>query len=354
MHTVSEAQKFSYNNTYCQKMNVTLSVAFGRPPIQLPSQSIVDINLAVTVVFTTVSPIFNGMLFLVMLFSKELRSQPYQWLLANYLLSTIALMFGFGIYRIFQIQNYRYDGFMKSSEESNCGVARFFEFPLLTSNICLFLLGCERYVLLKDNKAVNRFVLFLFLALPWTLGIYCYIFELVASKERYLNIPYVGLCIDISSERESRRNLYVVLNVAVPLSLALTSITLAYYKCYVVYKNTTMYLRRRSFGNADEEAFLLHRKKFVRKVFRSINIAAILLGIRVAITTITSSLFSQFSEDDLSQDYRNRVGTIGVVIIYLETIIIPTVYLIYNHTIQKALINSLLKLIPRYRRAVIS
>ena len=88
-------------------MNATFSAGFGRPPIHLPSQSIVDVNLAVTIVFTTVTPIFNGILILVVLFSKQLRSQPYQLLLANYLLSTIALMFGFGIYRIFQIQNYR-------------------------------------------------------------------------------------------------------------------------------------------------------------------------------------------------------------------------------------------------------
>ena len=332
-------------------MNVTLSVGFGRPPIQLPSQSIVDANLAVTVVFTTVSPIFNGIIILVVLFSKQIRSQPYHWLLANYLLSTIALMIGFGIYRIFQIQNYRYDGFMKSSEETNCSVARFFEFPLLTSNACLFLLGCERYYFLKYNRTINWLVLFLFLALPWTLSIYRYCFELTTSKEQYLNIPYVGLCIDISSERDSRRNLYTVLNVGVPLTLALVSIILAYCKTYVVYKNTTIHLRRRSFNNADEEAFLLHRKQFIRKVvFQSVNLAAILLGIRAAITTITSSLFSQFSEDDLSQDYRDRVGIVGIVIIYLETVIIPTVYLIYNRMIQKALINSLFKLIPRYRR----
>ena len=335
-------------------MNVSLSVGYGRPPIQLPSQRIVDANLAVTVVFTTVSPVFNGILILAVLFSKQIRSQPYQWLLANYLLSTIALMIGFGIYRIYQIQNYRYDGFMKSSEENNCGVARFFEFPLLTSNLCLFFLGCERYVFLAYNKTVNWFVLLLFLAVPWILGIYRYCFELVTSKEHYLNIPYVGLCIDISSERERRRNLYTILNVAVPLSLALASIILAYYKTYVVYKSTTIHLRKRSFNNAEEEAILLHKKHLIRKVFRSINLAAILLGIRVAVTTITASLFSQFSEDDLSQDYRNRVGTVGIVIIYLETVIIPTVYLICNRMIQKALINSLFKLMPRYRRVIIT
>ena len=333
-------------------MNVNLSVGFGRPPIHLPSQSIVDANLAVTVVFTTVSPILNGILILVVLFSKQIRSQPYQWLLANYLLSIIALMIGFGIYRIYQIQNYRYDGFMKSSEETNCGVARFFEFPLLTSNLCLFFLGCERYVFLAYNKTVNWFVLLLFLALPWISGIYRYCFELVTSRKHYLNIPYVGLCIDISSERERRRNLYTVLNVAVPLSLALASIVLAYYKTCVVYKSTVIHLRKRPFSNPEEEAILLHRKHFIRKVvFPSINLVAILLGIRTAITTITSPLFSQFSKNDLSQDYRDRVGTVGIVIIYIETVIIPVVYLIYNHNeIQKALMNSLLKLIPRYRR----
>ena len=244
---------------------------------------------------------------------------------------------------------------MRSSEETNCGVARFFEFPLLTSNFCLFLLGCERYVFLKYNRTVNWLTLLLFLAVPWSLGIYRYAFELFTLKEQYLNIPYVGLCIDISSEKDSRRNMYIVLNVGVPLSLALTSITLAYYKTFVVYKNVTVHLRRRSFSNIDEEAMLLRRKQFVRKViFRSINLAATLLGVRAVIIIVTSSLFSRFSDDDLSQDYRDRVGTIGIVIIYLETVIIPIVYLIYNKMMQKALINISFQVISCQREATSS
>ena len=328
-------------------MNVTLRAGFGRPSTELPSESTVDTNLAVTIVFTTLSPIINGILILVLLFHKQLRSQPYQWLLANYLLSSIALMFGFGIYRIVQIQNYRYDGFRKSSEETNCGIARFFEFPLLTSNLCLFLLGCEQYISLSYKRTVDWSVLLLFLLLPWTLGIYRYSFELVTSEDQYLNIPYVGLCIDISNEKDFRRNLYTILNVAVPLSLALISITLAYYKMFVESRYLSIYLRKRSFSNAQEEAILLQRKKFIRKVvFQSINLAAVLLGIRCVLTTVTSSLFSQFSDDDLSQENRDRVGTIGVAIIYLETVIIPIVYLIFNHVIQKAVINLLHKLVP--------
>lgn len=317
-------------------MNVTSAVAFGRPQIELPPQHVVDANLAVTVVFTVLSPICNGILILVILFSKQLRTQPFQWLLANYLLSSVTLMFGFGIYRIYQIQNYRYDGFIKSSEETNCGIAKFFEFPLMTGNFCLVLLGFERYVLLKYNRTVNRYLLLLFLALPWALGIYRYSFELVTSK--YLNIPYVGLCIDISSEKDERRNLYTIFNVAVPLCLALISILLAYYKTFVVYK----YVSRRSFDDFNE-VLPLQRKKCV--IFRSINLAATLLGVRVVIIAVTSSLFSQFSEDDLSQDYRDRIGTIGLTILYLETIIIPIIYLVFDHTLQGAITNILFKMI---------
>ena len=331
----------------------TLSAGFSRPSIQLPSQSIVEANLAVAVVFTTVSPILNGLLILVVLYSKHLRSQPYQCFLSNYLLSTIALMFGFGVYRIFQIQNYRYDGFIKSAEETNCGIAKFLEFPLLTSNFCLFLLGCERYVYLKYNRVINWSVLCLFLAFPWALGVYRYIFELFSSKEQYLNIPYAGLCIDIDSEKESRRNLYIILNVALPLSLALLSIILAYYKAFSAYKNVTVCLRRRSFSDTNEEAFLLQQKQFIRKVvFKSVNLAAILLGIRAVITTITSLLFSQFSGDTLSQDVKDRVGTVGVAIVYLETVIIPIVYLIYNRMVLKALMNAIVKIIPQYKREI--
>ena len=332
-------------------VNVTQQVPFGRPAIELPSNSIIDANLVVTIIFTTLTPAFNGLLILVVIFSKQLRSQPYQWLLVNYLLSAIGLMFGFGIYRIIQIQNYRSDGFMKSSEQTNCGVARFFEFPLMTSNFCLFLLGCERYILLKYNRTINWFVLYLFLALPWTLSIYRYSFELTSSKEHYLNIPYVGLCIDISSEKEGRRILYTILNIAVPLILGVLSTVLAYYKAFAEYKEALQNLRRGSFSNTSEERLLLYRKRFVRKVvFQSINLTAILLTIRIVITTITSFLFSQFSKDDLSQDYKDRVGTIGVVIIYLETILIPIIYIAFNHMIQQSLINFLFNFIRCYEK----
>ena len=336
-------------------MNVTLSAGFSRPSIQLPSQSIVDANLAVSVVFTTVSSILNGLLILVVLFSKQLRSQPYQCFLSNYLLSTIALMLGFGVYRIFQIQNYRYDGFMESAEKTNCGFAKFLEFPLLTSNFCLFVLGCERYIYLKHNRVINCSVLCLFLVLPWALGVYRYIFELFSSKEQYLNIPYAGLCIDIANEKESRRNLYIILNVTVPLSLAFLSIILAYWKVFSAYKNVTVYLRRRSYSDINEEAFLLQRKQLIRKVvLKSVNLAAILLGIHAVITAITSSLFSQLSGNKLSQDIKDRVGTVGVAILYLETVIIPIVYLIYNRILLKALINTIFKMIPQYKREIVS
>ena len=327
-------------------MNATLRVAFGHPPIELPSESVVDANLAVTVVFTTLAPICNGIPILVVLFSKQLRSQPYHWLLANYLLSCVAVMFGFGIYRIFQIQNYRYNGFMKNSEETDCGVAKFFEFPLMTGKFCLFLLGCERCAFLQYNRPINWFVLLLFLAMPWTLGIYRYSFELFTTM--YLNIPYVGLCIDISSEKEEKRNLYTILNVAVPLCLALISILLAYYKTFVIYKNASVQLRGQSFTDFSEEAILLQRKKYIRKViFRSINLAAALLGVRVVVTTITSSLFSQFSGNGLSQDNRDIFGTIGVTILYLETVIIPFIYLAFDRMLQEALTNILFKLIKK-------
>lgn len=335
-------------------MNGTLQVPLGYPPVELPSKSIVNMNLAMTVVFTVVSPIFNGILILVVLCSKQLRSQPHQLLLANYLLSSIALMFGIGIYRILQIENYRNDGFVKSSEQTNCGVARFLEFPLMTGNFCLLLLGFERYLSLKYNRTIDLFVLFLFLVLPWTLGIYRYSFELFSSKERYLNIPYVGLCIDISIENEERRNLYTVLNVIIPLFFGLITIILAYYKTFVAFKNVSVYLRRRSLSNINEETILLRRKKLVRKVFQSVNLAAILLGIRILKTAIISSLFSQFRNEGFSRNYRDRVGTIGMVIIYLETVMIPIIYLTFNRIMHQDLVNIAFKLIPWHGRQNIS
>lgn len=326
-------------------MNVTSRVTSDYPSIVLPSKSLVDASLAVTVVFTIITPVLNGILILVIAFSKQLRSQSHQWLVANYLMSYVALMFGFGIYRILQIQNYRHDGFTKSSKETNCGVAKFLEFPIMTSNFCLLFLGCERYILAKYDKKVSWIVLFLFLILPWTLSIYRYSFELTSSKTRYLNIPYAGLCIDITGEKEKRRNVYVVFNIAIPLVLALTTIILAYYKTFHAYKNDSTYLRRRSFSDLNEEAFLLHRKKFFKKViFRSTNLVAILLSLHVVITTITSILFSQFSRDDLSQDYKDIVGILGNIILLLETSIVPIICLALNHKLQEALIKFLFKM----------
>jgi len=312
----------------------------GRPSLQLPSDTFVDLNLAVTIVFTVISPLVNGVIVLLILMTRQLRSQPYQLLFANYLASTVAVILGIGIYRIVQIQNYRKDGFASSADNTNCGLSKFLEFPLMTSSYCLFLSGYERLVLLQYNKVINRLVQVTFISLPWALGIYRYSFELASSKSRYLNIPYNGLCIDISNERQARRILYTIFNVALPLFLAAFTSLLAYLRMYREFRNTTKRLNSQSFShNADDEAALQTKKKLLKSIAKTINTIVIFVILSVIITAVTSIIFSQVARDDRSLDFKNTWGTVGFILILLETIIIPVIFVIINRPVQETLIN---------------
>jgi len=309
----------------------------GRPTVQLPSDAFVDFNLAVTVVFTIVSPSINGLIVLLVLASRQLRNQPYQLLFTNYLASTVAIIFGIGIYRIVQIQNYKKDGFVVSADKTNCGLSKFLEFPIMTSRFCLFLIGYERFVLLKYNKIINRLVQATFISLPWAFGIYRYSFELTSSESRYLNIPYSGLCIDISSERQARRTLYTIFNLALPLFLAALTNLLAYRKLYIEYRNIT---KNQSFsGNPDDEAVLQNKKKVLRAVAKTINMAIIFVVLSTIVTTVTSIIFNQVGQDGRSLDFRNTLGTVGFILILLETVINPVVFILMNQQLQQILIN---------------
>ena len=321
-------------------MNSTIPNIPGRPIVQLPSDAFVDFNLAVTIVFTIVSPSINGLIILLVLMSRQLRSQPYQLLFTNYLASTVAIIFGIGIYRIVQIQNYRKDGFVVSADKTNCGLSKFLEFPIMTSSYCLFLIGYERFVLIQYNKIINQLVQVTFISLPWAFGVYRYSFELASSESHYLNIPYNGLCIDISNERQAQRILHTIFNVALPLCLAVLTSLLAYFKMYREYRNTTKKLNNQSFsGNADDEADLQNKKKFLRTVAKTISMAVVFVVLSVIVTTVTSIIFSQVARDDRSLDFRNTWGTIGFILILLETIIIPVVFVIMNRPVQEVLIN---------------
>jgi len=321
-------------------MNSTVPSIPGRPTVQLPSDAFVDFNLAVTIVFTVVSPSINGLIVLLVLISRQLRNQPHQLLLTNYLASTVAIIFGVGIYRIVQIQNYRKDGYVVSADKTNCGLSKFLEFPIMTSSYCLFLIGYERFVLLQYNKIINRLVQATFISLPWAFGIYRYSFELASSESRYLNIPYNGLCIDISNERQARRILYTIFNVALPLFLATLTSLLAYYRMYREYRNIRKKLNNQSFsGNADDEAVLQNKKKYLRAVAKTINMGVIFVILSAIVTTVTSIIFSQVGQDDRSLDFKNTWGTVGFILILLETIIIPVIFIVMNQQLQEILIN---------------
>ena len=333
-------------------MNNTVPSIPGRPTVQLPSDAFVDFNLAVTIVFTVVSPSINGLIVVLVLTSRQLRNQPYQLLLTNYLTSTVAIIFGIGIYRIVQIQNYRKDGYVVSADKTNCGLSKFLEFPILTSSYCLFLIGYERFVLLQYNKIINRLVQATFISLPWAFGIYSYSFELASSESRYLNIPYNGLCIDISNERQARRILYTIFNIALPLFLATLTSLLAYYRMYREYRNIRKKLNQSFNGNANDEAVLQNKKKYLRKVAKTINMGVVFVILSAIVTTVTSIIFSQVGQDDRSLDFRNTWGTVGFILILLETIIIPVIFIIMNQQLQEILINFIFMLCTCKKRAL--
>ena len=316
--------------------------AGGNYSIPLPPDSLVDFNFGVVVTFSVLAPLLNGIVILPVIWLKQLRIQPYQFLVCNYLSSTLAIILEFGLYRSVQIIRYKVDGYESGAEKAECGVARFFEFPITTSNFCLFILGFERFYLQQHNRQIDRSVLVLLIAVPWALGIYRQAFELTSSENRYENIPYAGLCLDITSEQEGKETATRLLDLIIPFSVALVSIALAYAKSYSEWRVVEERLNLELYNNPNEKQKLQIKKRSIIKIVKSINLTTAFFSLRILTTTLYRLLIRQVEEDESTQELKDNAGAAAFFFLLLEIAINPVVFVIFNSDFRKALGDNIL------------
>ena len=311
--------------------------AAGNFSVHRPPDSLVDYNLGVVITFTVLAPLLNGIVILPVLWLKELRTEPYQYLTSNYLSSTLAVILEFGLYRGVQIVRYKIVGFEAAAKRIECGIAKFFEFPITASNFCLFILGFERFLFLQYNQAINKFILILLIALPWALAIYRQSFELTSSKSQYQNIPYAGLCVDVTSEQRGKEIATRLLDLIIPYILALLTITLAYVKAYSEWRIINERLNLKLYSNPDEKKELKLKKRNIIKIVKTINLATAFFSLRILTTTLYRLLIRQVEEEESTQQLKDNAGASGIFFLLLETVINPVVFVVFNNDLRKAL-----------------
>lgn len=305
--------------------------------LHLPPDSLVNYNLAVVIIFSVLAPLLNGIVILPVLQLKQLRTQPYQYLLSNYLSSTLAIILEFGLYRGVQIIRYRNDGFEVSVKKTECGIVKFFEFPITTSNFCLFILGFERFLVLQCNKTTDGLVLAFLIAFPWALGIYRQAFELTSSKSQYQNIPYAGLCLDVTSEQRGKEIATELLDLIIPFLLTTVAIALAYAKAYSEWRVVDERLKLQLYSNLGEKKELKLKKRSIINIFKNINLAIAFFSLRIVTTSLFRLLLRQVEEEESSQELKDIAGASGIFFLLLETVINPIVFVIFNDDFRKAI-----------------
>lgn len=314
-----------------------MEVAAGNFSVHRPPDSLVNYNLGVAITFAVLAPLLNGIVILPVLWLKDLRTEPYQYLTSNYLSSTLAVILEFGLYRGVQIVRYKIVGFEAAAERTECGVAKFFEFPITASNFCLFILGFERFLFLQYNRTINRFILILLIAFPWALAVYRQSFELTSSKSQYQNIPYAGLCLDVTSEQRGKEIATRLLDLIIPYILALLTITLAYVKAYSEWRILNERLNLKLYSNPDEKKELKFKKRSIIKIVKTINLATAFFILRILTTTLYRLLIRQVEEEESTQRLKDNAGASGIFFLLLETVINPVVFVAFNNDLRKAL-----------------
>lgn len=309
----------------------------GNFTLHRPPDSLVDYNLGVAFTFSVLAPLLNGIVILPILWLKQLRAQPNQYLAANYLASTLAVILEFGLYRGVQIIRYKVVGFETAAERTECGIVKFFEFPITTSNFCLFILAFERFVILQYNRAINWLILLILIAFPWALGIYRQAFELTSPKSQYENIPYAGLCVDVTIEQRGKEITTRLLDLIIPYILALVAITLAYAKAYSEWRVVVERLNVGVYNNPDEKKELKLKKRYILKIVKTINLITAFFILRILTTTFSRLLLRQVEEEESAQELKDNAGASGVFFLLLETVINPVVFVVFNTDLRQAL-----------------
>ena len=303
-----------------------------------PSDGVVNSNIGFAITWTVVSSALCGVVLLPVILLKRLRSQPYQLLVSNYVSSSLAIVLGSGFYRVVQIQGYRYNDYEEASGKTECGLANFALFPLASSNFCLFVVGWERYIYLQYEKTTDLATLLILLGLPWAFGILRYSFYLADSSARYQNFPYMGLCVDVTSERDARRILTFVLDIVVPLALSIASITLSAAKAYGKYRDVKA---RLSYDREDERSMLQKDERSILKVFRELRLPFVLLCVRAAFIFILTLVYVQYADEGNSQEKEDNLVTAGYFFLLFEVCVIPVVFAILNEDLRQILLSYL-------------
>jgi len=303
-----------------------------------PSDGVVNSNIGFAITWTLVSSALCGVVLLPVILLKRLRSQPYQLLVSNYVSSSLAIVLGSGLYRVVQIQSYRYDDYEEVSGKTECGIANFALFPLASSNFCLFVVGWERYIYLQFDKTTDWATQLILLGLPWAFGLLRYSFYLADSSARYQNFPYLGLCVDITSERDGRRILIFVLDIVVPLALSIAFISLSAAKAYGKYKGIEA---RLSYDREDERAMLQKDKSSIIKVFKELRLPFVLLCIRAAFIFIITLLYVQYTDEGNSQEREDNLVTAGYFFLLFEVCVIPVVFAFLNDDLRQIFLSYL-------------
>ena len=312
--------------------------AVGNSTVDLPPDSLVNFNFAITALLLLIALPLHGIVLLPVLLLKKLCRQPHQYLYSNYLASSLAIILGFGFYREVQVGRYIFQGFEAGLKKTACHIVKFVEFPVTASNYCLFLLGFERFIALHYNKTIDWPTLLLLIALPWALGISRHIVQL-SSINHYRSIPYLGLCVNFTEEKKKRMVIAFLMEFAVPFLLASTTIFVAYAKAFSKWKSIKT--RQKDFLSSTEITKLRHEERSVLKKSKLINLAAAFFILRFCTTLIYRVLYSVVEDDNSSQEMRDRAGVVGVFFLLLDVAINPILFFIFNTDLRKALCDKM-------------
>jgi len=304
-----------------------------------PSDVIVNSNLAFAVVFPIVATALCGVaLFPLMLF-KALRTQPYQWLVGNYLTCNLAIALCNGVYRAVVIQYYKDKGYVEAVEITDCGLLFFFIFPVAATNYCLFFLGLERFIFLHFKHVINWAILAVFVELPWAFGVYRYIYYLADADERYLKLPYLGICVDLTSEREARRIIHLVFDFILPFLLAVIVVTLASIKAYKRYREVLVKLTN---GSDDERPQLVEEKDSIKKVFKDLLMMIMFVCLRAVMSIVVALLCREIGKVDRSSEEKDDFSTAATFFVLFEPCIVPVLYSVFNNDLRQLVCNCML------------
>ena len=294
-----------------------------------PPDNLINSNLAFAILLTIVSSSLTGIVLLPVVLLKNLRSQPYQLLLGNYLSSLLAIVLGSGLYRAVQIVRYLATDYDNAAERTNCIINSFSEFPYVVSSYSLCFIGLERFIFLflDFKRTIDIYTTAIFILIPWAIGITRYSVILGDSSSRYINIPYLGLCIDIAPERDGRRIVHFIFDIVIPILLTIIVLSVTYGKIYSTYK---LIQAKLSYEREEEYTELLEKKRNIMKVIKDLYIVVVFFAIRlIAIIGITL-LFREFANEENSQQQRESSVTAAMILLLLEPCVIPVVFAVLN------------------------